>query len=293
MRFAHLAQKLFNVPIAIRAEKADVLMAVLAERMGISHITRIDGTTMKPMAFFDDDDDFFDSGSTPATGYENIGGVACIEVSGTLVQKLGTLHPVSGMTGYDGIRENFYGALIDPDVRAVMLDIDSPGGEVAGCFDLVDTIYDARGTKPVWAVLDENACSAAYAIASSADRITIPRTGVAGSVGVLMLHVDWSRALDENGLTVTFITYGERKADGYPEQPLSDEARTGFQSQINAMGELFVQTVARNRDIPADAVRGMQAATYLGAAAVRASLADEVAAPDAAFRSLLASIQGA
>jgi|HubBroStandDraft_2_1064218.scaffolds.fasta_scaffold124680_2 signal peptide peptidase SppA len=290
MRFAHLAQRLFNVPLAIRPEKAEIIMAVLAERLGISQIVRADGSTLVPMAldWFEDDDD--GARSSRATGYDNIGGVARIEIAGTLVQKLGTLQPYSGMTGYDGIRENYFAALTDPDVRAVMLDIDSPGGEVAGCFDLVDAMYAARSTKPVWAVLNENACSAAYALASAADHISVPRTGCAGSIGVLMLHVDWSRALNQSGLTVTFITYGERKSDGYPELPLSDEAKAGFQAQIDDMGDLFVQTVARNRNVPADAIRAMQAATFLGGAAVRANLADEVAAPDAAFRSLFASL---
>jgi signal peptide peptidase SppA len=292
MRFAHLAQRLFNVPLAIRPEKAEIIMAVLAERLGISSIVRADGKALTPMAFdwFEDDDDGGTSARAPSTGYDNIAGIARIEISGTTVQKLGTLHPYSGMTGYDGIRENFFAALTDPAVNAVMLDIDSPGGEVAGLMDLTDAMYAARGTKPVWAVLDENACSAAYAMASAADHITVPRTGVAGSVGVLMLHVDWSRALERDGLTVTFITHGARKSDGYPELPLSDEARTAFQEQIDVMGELFVQTVARNRGMPPDAIRSMQAGTFLGAAAVRANLADEVAAPDVAFRSLLASL---
>ena len=87
-----------------------------------------------------------------------------IQVEGTLVQKLGTLRPYSGMTGYDGIRQNFLEALSDPAVEAIVLDIDSPGGEVAGCFDLVDTIYAARGEKPIWSVLSESAYSAGYAL---------------------------------------------------------------------------------------------------------------------------------
>ena len=147
-----------------------------------------------------------------------------IQVEGTLVQKLGTLRPYSGMTGYDGIRQNFLEALSDPAVEAIVLDIDSPGGEVAGCFDLVDTIYAARGEKPIWSVLSESAYSAGYAIASAADRIVVPRTGGTGSIGVISMHVDWSQALTEAGVKVTFITYGERKADGHPEIPLSGSA---------------------------------------------------------------------
>ena len=213
-----------------------------------------------------------------------------IQVEGTLVQKLGTLRPYSGMTGYDGIRQNFLEALSDPAVEAIVLDIDSPGGEVAGCFDLVDTIYAARGEKPIWSVLSESAYSAGYAIASAADRIVVPRTGGTGSIGVISMHVDWSQALTEAGVKVTFITYGERKADGHPEIPLSKEALTRFQADIDTMGALFVATVARNRGMSAEQVRQTEAGTFMGEAGVSAGLADAVMSPDAAFRSLIESI---
>lgn len=287
--FAHLAQRLFNVPLAIHPAKAEVVMAALSERLGISRIVRLGGQNIEPMAF-DEGDDFRAAGSNPRGGYDLVAGVAVIPVCGTLVQKLGTLRPYSGMTGYDGIRQNVLTAIADPEVKAIVLDIDSPGGEVAGCFDLVDTIYKARGSKPIWGILDEMAYSAGYAIASACDRITVPRTGGTGSVGVISMHVDWSQALTESGFKVTFITYGERKADGAAELPLSKEALERFQSDIDTMGELFVETVARNRALPAEKVRETQAATFLGASGVDMGLADEVMAPDAAFLALLQTL---
>lgn len=292
MQFAHLAQRLFNVPLAIHPGKAEVVMAALAERLGISRIVRANGQIIDPMAFDGDDDDFdFSSaGENPRAGYDVIKGVAVIKVQGTLVQKLGTLRPWSGMTGYDGIRQNFLMALTDPEVEAIMFDIDSPGGEVAGCFDLVDAIYEGRGEKPIWSILSESAYSAGYAIASAADRIIVPRTGGTGSIGVITMHVDWSKALTNMGVQVTFITYGERKADGAAELPLSKEAFERFQADINTMGELFVNTVARNRALPADKVRETQASTYLGASGVDMGLADMVMPPDAAFRALLKTL---
>ena len=195
------------------------------------------------------------------------------------------------MTGYDGIRQNFLQALIDPDVKAIMLDIDSPGGEVSGCFDLVDTIYKSRGSKPIWSILNESAYSAGYAIASAADRICVPRTGGVGSIGVIWMHMDWSKALTDAGFKVTFITFGESKADGHPEIPLSGEALERFQNDINTMGELFVSTAARNRNISAKVIRDTQARTYMGTAGVSIGLADEVLSPDAAFMALLKQIQ--
>ena len=88
------------------------------------------------------------------------------------------LRPTSGMTGYNAIGANVFAALDDPGVKAIALAIDSPGGDTAGLFDLTDSIYAARGRKPIWAILDESACSAAYAIAAATDRITVPRTSI-------------------------------------------------------------------------------------------------------------------
>lgn len=284
-----LAQRLFNVPLAIHPRKAEIVVAALADRMGVTQMLRLDGAHIA-MSTDDGEYGFAEPGHNPRAGYDTAGPVAIIEVSGTLVQKLGSLRGYSGLTGYDGIRQNLFAALDDPAVEAIVLDIDSPGGEVAGCFDLVDTIYGLRGTKPIWSILNESAYSAAYAIASATDYITVPRTGGTGSVGVICAHCDLSQALTAAGVKVTFITYGDRKADGHPEIPLSDEALARFQEDIDAMGELFCETVARNRNIAAATVRDLQAATFMGEKGVALGLADEVAAPDAAFRALIAKI---
>lgn len=281
--YPHLAQRLFNVPLAITPQKAEIVMAALADRFGISRLFR----NGQAVALADPDHD-----GEPARrkGYDIVHGIAVVPVQGTLVQKLGTLRPYSGMTGYDGIRANISMALADESVKAVVLDIDSPGGEVCGCFDLVDAIYSARGTKPIWAILSESAYSAGYAIASAADRVIVPRTGGTGSVGVIALHVDMSKALEAGGVTVSIIQYGARKADGADSQPLSDEARARFQADVDTMGDLFVKTVARNRNLPVSKVRDTEAATFLGASGVEIGFADAVMAPDEAFRSLLSEL---
>ncbi|MEG2273169.1 MAG: S49 family peptidase, partial [Acinetobacter sp.] len=275
---------LFNVPLAVHPAKAEVVIAALSEKLGISHIQRA--------AMMEDDDYEF---SSPArkqqAGYEIVGGIAIIQIEGTLVQKLGSLRPYSGMTGYDGIRQNLYAAINDPDVKAIMLDICSPGGEVAGCFDLVDAIYQIRGKKPIWAILNEYAYSAGYAIASAADYITVPRTGGVGSIGVITMHIDMSKAIDAAGLKVTFINFGERKTDGASELELAPEALARFQSDINQMGELFVNTVARNRNLDAEKVKKTEAATFLGQNGVDLGLADAVMSPDAAFAALYEKIK--
>ena len=283
-RLPHLAQRLFNRPLAILPDKAELVMAALADRFGVARMFNAAG----PVAL-----DAADPGE-PADWkpYEVVDGIAVIPVEGTLVHKLGSIHPYSGMTGYDGIRALFAAAWDDAAVRAIVLDIDSPGGEVAGCFDLADQIFAARqtGEKPVWAILNENALSAAYAIASACKRITVPRTGYTGSVGVIAMHCDISKALTAAGVTVTLITYGERKADGADTAPFSKEARARWQADVDSMGDLFVATVARNRGLTPARVKATQAATYQGASGIGAGFADAVLSPDEAFAELLASL---
>lgn len=224
------------------------------------------------------------------TGYEVSNGIANIQVSGVLYQSLGIPYSLGFATGYDSIRLNFLKALADPEAKAIAFSISSGGGEVSGCFDLADLIYRARGQKPMWAILSEDAYSAAYAIASATDHITVPRTGGTGSIGVIAARCDWSEAMTAAGIKVRFITYGAYKAEGHPEVPITDEEIARYQAQIDQMGELFTETVARNRNIAAATVADMQAATFLGEKGVALGLADEVAAPDAAFRALIAKI---
>jgi hypothetical protein len=143
--------------------KAEVIMAALADRFGVGASSAPNGEVValhgRSTTRGRGDD------RAPATTWSRASRSS--RSRARWCRSSGTLRPYSGMTGYDGIRQNFLTALEDPAVRAIVLDIDSPGGEVAGCFDLVDTIYAARGEKPIWAILDESAYSAAYAIASA------------------------------------------------------------------------------------------------------------------------------
>jgi signal peptide peptidase SppA len=286
-RFAHLAQRIFNVPLAITPAKAEMIVAALAQRLGIAHLVRTNGTVVA----FDDDYAPEETEAKPVRrGYTMIGPAAVIPVQGTLVQKLGSLTPYSGMTGYDGLRINLLTALEDKAVRGIVWDVDSPGGEVSGLFDLADTIYSARKRKPSWAILSENAYSAGYALASCCDRVIVPRTGGTGSIGVICMHVDMSKWLSKEGIAVTLIQYGERKGDGSQYKPLSDQALKNAQADIDAMGAMFDDLVARNRKMPAARVKSYQAGTFMGPRGVAAGLADTVMAPDAAMRAFLSTL---
>jgi ClpP class serine protease len=284
---------MFNTPLALHPQKAEVALAALAERVGIARIIRSDGSAV--VAMDDDELGFSSEGREFRAGYDIVAGVSLIQVEGMLVQKTGTLRPYSGMTGYDGIRANFLTALDDPAVQAIAFDINSGGGEVSGCFDLVDTIYAARGTKPIWSICADHAYSAAYAIASAADRVTVPRTGGTGSVGVITMLVDYSKAIKDAGLAVHFVTDGDMKAMETRQMHtgVKPELIGRLKNDVTMMGDLFRSTVARNRGLSASAVEAQQADYYLGAAGVREGLADAVMSPDAAFEALLVELDAA
>lgn len=175
---------------------------------------------------------------------------------------------------YESVRGHFQFAIEDDAVTAIVFDIDSAGGEVAGLFDLVDEIYSARGKKPIYAIANESALSAAYAIASAADKVFVSRTAKIGSIGVLALHIDQSEADRKAGLKYTAITAGKHKADFSSHAPLAKEAFEAAQSAVNTSFDLFCSTVARNRGIPEKAVRDTQAAIFTGQDAVDIGLAD-------------------
>ena len=182
----------------------------------------------------------------------------------------------SGLTSYGHIEDRIMDAATDPAVRAILLDIDSPGGEAAGVFDLSDLVYEARSLKPVWAVADEEAFSGAYAIASGAERLIVPRTGGLGSIGVVAVHVDRSARDAMEGFRTTTVYAGAAKNDFNPHETLKDGARRTLQAEVDRVYALFVDTVARNRGLTADAVRATEARLFFGEDAVAAGLADEV-----------------
>lgn len=261
-------QRVFGVPLLLHPARAVELARFIGERHGLDVRAQEEGESVHGVE----------------REYKLIGGIAQIAIEGTLVHKSGWLDAFSGLMGYDDIRSRFDAALADAEVRGIALMVNSPGGEVSGLFDLADHIYEARGGKPIWAVLDESAYSAAYALASCADVITVPRTGGTGSVGVIAVHSEYSRALDKAGITVTVMRYGDRKARANPMEPLLDADRAELQENIDRLGEEFVALVARNRGIGAAAVRDQQAATFMGESGVDRGLADVVASPETALQ---------
>ena len=202
-------------------------------------------------------------------------GVLLIPVFGVLLNKF-PWQAGSWATGYTYIARALQRGLADEEVKKIAFLCDSPGGEASGNFELGDIIYNARGQKPMQAFADDRAYSAAYLIACSTNSITMTRTGGVGSIGAYAMHVDVSKALEQDGIKITFIKFGERKTDGNPYEKLSARAKLRIQERIDRLGNLFVEAVARNRGLEEQVVRDTEADCFGAEEALELGLADKV-----------------
>jgi signal peptide peptidase SppA len=259
---SQLATRVFDTPLLIAPQKLEVILAVLAPRLGLEVPLPVaaatsERATRKPYEVTPD-------------------GLAVIPIEGTLVHKAYGLDAMSGLRSYVDLQEEIEDAATDPAIKGILLDIDSPGGEVAGVFDLADTIYAARSAKPIFAVANSDAFSAAYLLASGADRIYAGRTSGLGSIGVIVSHLDVTGSDEKLGYKYTIVHAGARKADFNPHTPLSEEARQVLEAEVDRTYSLLVTAVARNRRLSESAIRGTEAALYFGSDAVNAGLADRL-----------------
>ena len=212
-------------------------------------------------------------------------GVAIIPIHGSLINRFGQCYGY--VTGYNFIRRQRDAAMADPDVTAIVYDVNSGGGEAAGCFELADESFALRGTKPTISVVDSACYSAAYALASTSDQVVVTPTGGAGSVGVYTMHVNMSKMLENWGLEITLIHAGEHKVDGHPYAELPDDVRADMQKSVDATYNKFVESVARNRNLSVEAVKDTQARCYSADDALALGLIDSVASPIEAIRAFL------
>jgi signal peptide peptidase SppA len=237
------------------------------------------GAGARASLFEDDDDD---------SELELIKGVAVLPLYGVLAPRLDGMMAISGGTSTQQFASVFNDAVGSPEVKAIVIDVDSPGGTVAGGQELADLIYNARGSKPIHSVSNSQMASAALWIGTGADKVHVSHSSSTGSVGVIAVQRENSKALEKAGTKFNVISAGEHKADGNPYEPLSDSARAAMQSRIDDMYDLFVGALARNRGITAEAVeeRFGQGQSFVAAKAVAAGMADDVATLDQVVRSL-------
>ena len=272
----HLATRLFGVPLAIDRPKLDVILSVLGPRVGLAGLAPPGDYTLRS--------------SSPANQNPQI---AVIPIHGTLVRRTVGLEAESGLASYTAIGEQLDAALADPGIAAILLDVDSPGGESGGVFDLADRIRAAAAIKPVWAAANDMAFSAAYALACAASRVFVSRTGGVGSIGVIAMHVDQSVKDAKDGVRYTAVFAGARKNDLNPHEPITDEAQAQLQAEVSRIYRLFVATVGSYRGLSAEAVTATEAGLFFGQDAVAAGLADAVGTFEDALAQLTASLSPA
>lgn len=277
----HLAARLFGVPLAIHRPKLDVILAVLGPRVAYTaSYPNSPADLAAPLAY------------SPPTRSPPLAapGVAVIPIHGTLVRRTVGLEAESGLTSYAALAAQLDAALANPEVGAILLDVDSPGGESSGVFDLADRIRAATQVKPVWAVANDMAFSAAYALASAASKVFVSRTGGVGSIGVIAMHVDQSEKDAQDGVRYTAVFAGDRKNDLNPHEPISGEAHAFLKAEVHRIYGLFVETVARHRGLEPALVRDTEAGLFFGQAAVAMGLADALGTFEDALTQLAASV---
>lgn len=214
--------------------------------------------------------------------YGMVGTTAVIPVFGALVNRFNATYGF--ITGYNYIKNAIATALADESVDSIILDINSGGGEVAGCFETVDYIKAARSQKEIHAVVDSSCYSAAYAIASACTSIkATPSSGI-GSVGVVAMHASYEKMLENEGISVTFIKAGEHKVDGNPYEELSDSVKANMQKRIDATYQEFVSLVSVNRSLAVEDVVKTQAACYTAQEAKSIGLIDDVISVEGAVK---------
>ena len=294
-----IAERVLNRPLLIHPDKLAIITEVLAGRIGIDDSMRgefasripdgaelSDASFMRPLGsrFVGDNVERDDNGRAvlrlPYKRTEN--GVGVVSIVGSLVNRGAWVGASSGLQSYEGIAFQLQSAARDPKVKSIILDMDSPGGEAVGAMEIAALVRKIASEKPVFASVNGMAASSAYAIASGARSIFTISSGMAGSIGVVLLHTDASRALDRQGVTPTLIHAGAHKVDGNPFQPLSGPVRADLQAEVDKFYAQFLETVAAGRGgrLNTKMAQETEARTYIGADAVAAGLADDVATFD-------------
>lgn len=298
-----IAERALNRPLLILPDKASLILGVLEGRIPVSGPVETPATDLSPEALA------ALSAAPAASRFVGVAseptedgrgrralpyrltpeGVAVITVTGSLVNRGAWIGANSGLTSYEGIAHQVESARKAANVRSIILDVESAGGEAVGAMELAATVRRAASEKPVVGVVNGMAASAAYALVSGATRIVTTPTGISGSIGVVLLHADFSRRLDRDGVTPTLIFAGAHKVDGHPFAPLPEGVREDLQAEVGRFYDLFVETVAAGRPklSPAE-IRETEARTFVGREAVDRKLADDVGA----FDEVLADLGG-
>jgi signal peptide peptidase SppA len=193
-----------------------------------------------------------DVSQTSTLDFKQKGTTGIVKINGPLTKELDIITFLFGGTSYSEIQSTIDAMLSDPSIKQIVLDIDSPGGTVAGAFSLVEYIKAAKEKKPIYAWSDGHMTSAAYWIASAATSIAAAPTTVLGSIGVVATHTDISKLYEKMGIKKTYITGGKYKRLGNPTEPLSEEGYNYIKVLVDDNYKNFYSSVAESRGLNTD-----------------------------------------
>jgi ClpP class serine protease len=289
--FPLLAQRVFNTPVAISPMKLDAIVEYLDLRMSGNLPERIgvgalEGAQMRALA----DDASFYSQDTRRP-FRSSGHIAVIPVRGTLVQKASFMDAESGLVGYNDILRQARAAMDADDIHGIFMPYGTGGGECAGMWAAAEELASfskAEGGKPIYAYLDDHACSAGYVLASSADRIFGRREVYGGSIAALISMVDKSKAYEQVGLQqhVVRADWADRKARGTGGEAFDSELIASMQHLVNESSDLIVEFVSAMRSIPEDQIKALRGDIFTATEMMEIGLMDEIASEQEAWAQL-------
>lgn len=265
MKYGELAQRLINQPMALLPERLNALRATIVSHQADDEV--------------DPDEIRSALGMAARANPRAPGAVAVVPFVGYVQQRADWFTRAGLGLSVDAFAQGMRAIVSDPNVKAVVIDVNSPGGEVGGVQEASDVVYSLRGAKPIVAVSNTLMASAAYYVASAADEVIASPSSMTGSIGVWTLLVDESEFWSSQGIKLEVVRAGKYKAIGNPFEPITDEVRARFQARVDEFYGQFVAAVARNRGRSVADVRGGFGEGDVAGAqeAVKAGLADRVA----------------
>jgi len=300
-RLPHILSMVVNEPLMVHPGKAKAFMIGLGGRLveggvvfgddGISTVNHSAGDSMGKLT--DQIGRAYDrAGRAP---YEVVDNVAVIPVEGTLVHKGAYIGQSSGQMSYEGLQAQITRAGKDDRVKGIVYEFDTFGGVVNGAFATAELMRRVSAQKPTMAILTDNAASAGYLLASQQRQIVMPTHGTTGSIGVVTMHADFSKKLENEGVRVTILTAGSHKADGNEFEPLPDEVRERILARAERTRQTFAAAVeaGRGRRLTAAQALATQGATLDDSEALKLGLIDAVAYPNDAFAEFVAAVNRA
>lgn len=268
-----LVGRLLNTPLLCQPDYVQVALSAISERLGIEPLVALGP------------DEMYKRPSKEAY-FDRTTGIVVMPVVGALAHRGESASPMSGLAAYTAIQNDLTDYMNMSNVKGILLDVDSPGGEVSGLAELAGFISEAAKDKPIYAVANSLMASAAYWMSSGATRIYAAPGAHVGSIGVVTAHIDRSKELEKRGQKVTLIHAGAHKVDGNPYAELPDEVRAGIQASVDHLYGEFVDSVAANRDLDPNDIRKTEAAIFGPDQALSLGLIDGVATFGEALRAL-------